>query len=75
MKNINYDIKYIFIKTVELQYVWLNPFSVHLKYHSVVNQLNLLLLFSLYVVSDSFVTPWTVAHRAPLSVGFPRHEY
>ena len=22
-----------------------------------------------------FVTPWTVAHLAPLSVGFPRQEY
>ena len=27
------------------------------------------------VMSDSFVTPWTVAHQAPLSMGFPRHEY
>ena len=27
------------------------------------------------VVSDSFVTPWTVAHRAPLSMAFPRQEY
>ena len=26
-------------------------------------------------VSDSFVTPWTVAHQAPLSMGFPRQEY
>ena len=24
---------------------------------------------------DSFVTPWTVAHQAPLSMGFPRQEY
>ena len=29
---------------------------------------------SLSVMSDS-VTPWTVAHQAPLSVGFPRQEY
>ena len=27
------------------------------------------------VVSDSFVTPWTVAHQTPLSMGFPRQEY
>ena len=26
------------------------------------------------IVSDS-VTPWTVAHQAPLSMGFPRQEY
>ena len=27
------------------------------------------------VVSDSFAAPWTVAHQAPLSVGFPRQEH
>ena len=27
------------------------------------------------VVSDSFVTPWTVACQAPLSMGFSRQEY
>ena len=26
------------------------------------------------VMSDSFVTPWTVAHQAPLSMGFSRQE-
>ena len=26
-------------------------------------------------VTKSFVTPWTVAHQAPLSMGFPRQEY
>ena len=26
-------------------------------------------------MSDSFVTPWTVACQAPLSIGFPRQEY
>ena len=26
-------------------------------------------------MSDSFVTPWTVAHQAPLCMGFPRQEY
>ena len=26
-------------------------------------------------VSDSFATTWTIAHQAPLSVGFPRQEY
>ena len=25
-------------------------------------------------MSDSFVTPWTVARQAPLSMGFPRQE-
>ena len=27
------------------------------------------------VMSDSFATPWTVAHHAPLPVGFSRQEY
>ena len=31
----------------------------------------LLLLFNHWVVSDSFVTPWTVAHHAPLPWNFP----
>ena len=26
-------------------------------------------------MSDSFATPWTVAHLAPLSIGFLRQEY
>ena len=34
-----------------------------------------LLLLSHSVVSNSFVTPRTVVHQAPLSVGFPRQEY
>ena len=31
-------------------------------------------LFSCQVMSDSFATPWTVAHQAPLSMGFSRQE-
>ena len=26
-------------------------------------------------MSDSFVNPWTVAHQAPLSMGFPKQKY
>jgi len=26
-------------------------------------------------MSDSFATPWTVDHQAPLSMGFHRQEY
>ena len=33
------------------------------------------LLFSHYVVSDSFATLWTTALQAPLSMWFPRQEY
>ena len=35
----------------------------------------LLLLFNHQVVSDTFATPWTIDHQAPLSMGFPRQEY
>ena len=31
-------------------------------------------VFSSSVMSDSFVTPWTIAHQAPLSMGFSRLE-
>ena len=33
------------------------------------------MLFRHYIVSNSFVTPWTVALQAPLSMGFLRQEY
>ena len=36
---------------------------------------NLLLSFSHKVMSDSFVTSWTAARQAPLSMGFSRREY
>ena len=35
----------------------------------------MLLLFSHHVVFNSFATTWTVAHQAPLSMGFSRQEY
>ena len=42
------------------------------KQMEVSSPLRALLLFS----SFSYVaTPWTVAHQAPLSMGFPRQEY
>ena len=34
-----------------------------------------LLLFSRWVVSDTFVTPWTIAHQASLSMVFSRQEH
>ena len=49
--------------------------NVHAYVHAVSNPLSLMLMLSHSVMSDSFVTPWTVAHRAPLSMGFPRQEY
>ena len=40
----------------------------NIPYHHVV------FCFSPSVMSDSFVTPWTVACQVPLSMGFPRQE-
>ena len=37
--------------------------------------LGAVLLFSHSVVSNSLVSPWTVARQAPLSIGFSRQEY
>ena len=34
-----------------------------------------LLFLSRYVTSDSFASPRSVAHQAPLAMGFPRQEY
>ena len=34
-----------------------------------------MLLFYMQVVSDSFVTPWTIPCQAPLSMGFPSQKY
>ena len=44
-------------------------------YNMCISVCYILLLFSCSVMSDSFVTPWTVACQAPLSVGFLRQEY
>ena len=33
------------------------------------------LLFSLKVMSKSFMTPWTVSRQTPLSMGFSTQEY
>ena len=42
------------------------------KSSKIMNIHNKELLFSCQVMSDSFVTPWTVACQAPLSMEFPR---
>ena len=63
---------------------WENPFSTVNTFLSILLLLTtpsgpsacwLLLLFSCPVMCDSFVTPWTTAHQAPLSMEFPRQEY
>ena len=32
-------------------------------------------MFGPYVLSESFVTPWTITHEVPLSLEFLRQEY
>ena len=39
----------------------------------IVQSLLLLMLFSLYAVSDSFATPWTVARQVPLPMEFSQY--
>ena len=45
------------------------------QYFTFFTLIHILLLFSRSVMSDCFVTTWTVAPQAPLSMGFPRQEY
>ena len=45
------------------------------KKKNVLTRRKYLLLLSHFVISDSFVTPWTVACQALLSIEFPRQEY
>ena len=34
-----------------------------------------MLLFSHSAISESFETPWTVAHQAPVSMGYRKQKY
>ena len=52
-------------------YGWLGPFTVHLK----LPQHGLSAIVKSLSHVRLFVTPWTVAHQAPLSMGFSRQEY
>ena len=47
----------------------------NIKYLSWNEALHVIFYCWLVAKSNSFVTPWTVAHQALLSVGFPRQEY
>ena len=49
--------------------------SFQLKIYILLYVKHCLLLFSFWVTSDSFVTPWTVACQAPHVHGFSRQEY
>ena len=48
--------------------IWVESLSLHF------NVVDAKCVLSRLVMSDSFVTPWTVAHQAPLSTGFLRQE-
>ena len=61
-------------KDILLTFCWLLGFSRETEAIRYI-YIHILLLFSCSVVSDSFVTPWTVARQAPLSMGFPRQEF
>ena len=57
--------------------IWISQISLWdaKLYLSGIKMLPLLLLFSRWVVSNSFAIPGTVARQVPLSMGFPRQEY
>ena len=46
-----------------------------MRFHQILYFYLIILLFSPWVMSDSFVTRYTMAHQAPLSMGFSRQEY
>ena len=50
--------------------IWFSSFSSNRGVCAVVA-----IVYSHWVMSDSFVTSWTIAHQAPLIMGFPRQEY
>ena len=76
---------YQFIYRIDFYYLvmdWITPPSKFVYWSLIPNaivfgdrDIKKLLLFSHLVVSDSFMMLWTVVHRAPLTMGFPRQEY
>ena len=55
-------------------YAWLSHWSVRLNLHNIVKRLCVHACEVTSVMFDS-TTPGTVAHHAPLSMGFSRQEY
>ena len=49
--------------------------SKHMKRHSISPVTMCVWVLSHFSHVQLFVTPWTIARQAPLSVGFPRQEY
>ena len=82
----NYRLFYQFIYPINFYYLvmdWITSPSKFIYWSLIPNAIifgdkdikKLLLLFSHSVVSDSFMTLWTIDHQAPLTMGFPRQEY
>ena len=49
--------------------------SVHTKHMTLPNNINVCVCPQSPSHIQLFMTPWTVARQAPLSMGFPRQEY
>ena len=63
-------------------YLLIFRFFSHIGHYTILSRVRCALLSHLFykllsysVMFNSFVTPWTVAHQPPLSMGFPRQEY
>ena len=68
------DPEHLFICFFGHLYIFFGENSVHSFAHFFPNSY-LKYFIQFYTVSDSFVTSWTVANQAPLSMGFSRQEY
>ena len=53
----------------------LNHRDLEFGYYCDINAVCVCVMLSCSAVSDSFATAWTIAHQAPLSMGFSRQEF
>ena len=74
-KRLYKDIHFRFFKNNTLKLEDAEFIQKWMTKEAVVYQILELLLFCCSIVSNSSVTPWTVAYQSPVSMGFPRQEY
>ena len=73
-----YNSYYFFLNTTSsAKFIYRGPIAVLRKTFSTTffKVILLLLLLSRFSLVQLFVIPWTIAHQAPLSMGFPKQEY
>ena len=70
--SLTLSVPYIFVHSTSTEPLHSQP---HLWGQTLYGALVLFVVVWLLSLVRPFATPWTVAHRAPLSMGFPRQEY